>query len=163
MSQAGIASLTKSTPTIPTQFTEDSGVAIPAANNLNIFGGPGIHTSGSGSTVTISATGAGFTWQDQGVNLNPAVAENGYFATAAITITLPAAPSVGNTIAFIVDNTGALTIQANTGQTIRLGNVVSASAGTAVNTRQGDAIELVYRATDTSWIALSSVGSWSIT
>ncbi len=150
--------------TVPLQFTEDGAtVAIPSGGNLNILGGAGISTSGSGSTVTISATGAGFKWQDQGINLNPAVAENGYFVTAAITITLPAAPTIGNTIAFIVDTTSALTIQSTGTQTIRLGNVVSAAAGTAVSTRQGDSIELVYRVTDTSWIALCSNGSWSIT
>lgn len=38
---------------IPTQFTEDSGTAVPAANNLNIFGADGIKTTGSGSTVTV--------------------------------------------------------------------------------------------------------------
>jgi hypothetical protein len=163
MSQAGIANLSRSSPTIPLQFTEDTGVAVPAANNLNIVGGPGITTSGSGSTVTISATGSGFNWQDQGVSLNPAVANNGYFVTAAITITLPASPTVGTSVSFIVDTASALTIQANTGQTIRVGNIVSASAGTAVSTLRGDALELIYRATNTSWEALSSIGTWLIT
>jgi len=40
------------------QYTEDVGVAVPALNNLNIFGAGGITTSGAGSTVTISAEGA---------------------------------------------------------------------------------------------------------
>lgn len=40
-------------PTIPTQFTEDTGTAIPALNNLNIVGADGIKTIGSGSTVTV--------------------------------------------------------------------------------------------------------------
>lgn len=41
-------------PSVPLQFTEDTGIAVPAANNLNVFGGVGIDTSGTGSTVTIS-------------------------------------------------------------------------------------------------------------
>ena len=40
-----------------TQFTEDAGIAVPAAGNLNIVGGTGISTSGAGSTVTITAIG----------------------------------------------------------------------------------------------------------
>jgi hypothetical protein len=50
-------------PNVPTTFTEDSGTAVPAANNLNIVGGTstanvanGIQTVGSGSTVTINLT-----------------------------------------------------------------------------------------------------------
>lgn len=48
-----------STPAVPTVFTEDVGSATPAANNLNIFGGSGISTSGSGDTVTISLSNSG--------------------------------------------------------------------------------------------------------
>ncbi len=50
-------------PTVPTQFTEDTGVATPAGNNLNVFGDDttsndvdGITTTGAGSTVTILLT-----------------------------------------------------------------------------------------------------------
>jgi hypothetical protein len=43
-----------STPAVPTQFTTDSGIAVPVAGNLNILGTNGITTSGAGSTVTIS-------------------------------------------------------------------------------------------------------------
>lgn len=41
--------------TVATTYTEDSGSAVPALNNLNIFGSAGINTSGAGSTVTIAA------------------------------------------------------------------------------------------------------------
>lgn len=57
MSQAGIASVTKAVPTIPTQFTTDSGVAVPAANNLNDLGSGSITTSAVGDTVTTQLTG----------------------------------------------------------------------------------------------------------
>lgn len=44
-------------PDVPTQFTTDAGIAIPVANNLNIFGGNNIHTTGAGDTVTINVSG----------------------------------------------------------------------------------------------------------
>ncbi len=63
MSQAGRLNFTGSTPSIPTQFTTDDGVAVPVANNLNILTADtntnndnGIHSTGSGSTVTILLT-----------------------------------------------------------------------------------------------------------
>jgi hypothetical protein len=40
-----------------TLFTENTGTAIPVAGNLNMVGGTGISTSGSGNTVTITAVG----------------------------------------------------------------------------------------------------------
>jgi len=48
------------TSAVPTTFTTDSGVATPAANNLNIVGtaAQGISSSGSGSTVTLTVANA---------------------------------------------------------------------------------------------------------
>lgn len=66
MSQAG--SLTSGStpvipPNIPTSFVEDSGVATPAANIINVFGGDttddnilGLQTTGAGNTITIELT-----------------------------------------------------------------------------------------------------------
>lgn len=65
MSQAGIVAITASVlpPTVATSFTTDSGVAVPAANNLNVLANDttandtdGITTSGAGSTVTVLLT-----------------------------------------------------------------------------------------------------------
>lgn len=41
--------------TVATQYDEDSGSATPAAGVLNVVGGTGISTSGSGNTITIDA------------------------------------------------------------------------------------------------------------
>jgi hypothetical protein len=56
MSQGGINKITGSIlpPDVPLQFTTDAGVVIPAANNVNVFGGVGFNTSGAGSTITLN-------------------------------------------------------------------------------------------------------------
>lgn len=56
MSQAGVLNTQLSPPAVPLQFTTDNGIAIPAANNLNVLGGDGVETFGAGSTITIVAT-----------------------------------------------------------------------------------------------------------
>jgi len=66
VSQAGIINTTGgggSPPDVPTQFTTNDGIAVPVANNLNIFAEDstqnddnGITTEGAGDTVTILIT-----------------------------------------------------------------------------------------------------------
>lgn len=102
------------------------------------------------------------TWTDESTSFAPA-AGNGYFITGTTTATLPASPSQGNTISFAVDAATVLTIQANTGQVIRIGAAVSASAGTAASTARGDSVTLVYRSSDTAWIATSVIGTFTVT
>ena len=134
------------------------GRTLSAGTGISITNGTGV----SGNPV-ISATGAGFPWTDVSGAVSASV-NNGYFVTATCTSTLPSAPSQGDTIKYIVDNSSqVLTIQASAGKFIRLGNTVTAAAGTAVSTLQGDSIELVYRASDLTWFALASVGQWNLT
>lgn len=144
--------------TVGKTITGDSGGALsPTGGNWNIFGGPGITTSGSGSTLTIN--GVNFT-DNSGVF--SASVDNGYFLTAASTVTLPAAPSQGEVVRIIVDTTGSCVITANTGQVIRINNDVSSTAGTATNSARGDALWLVYRTTGAAWIAENSMGLWTL-
>jgi hypothetical protein len=113
-------------------------------------------------TAIVNPTNA-FPWTDVSGAVS-ASSNNGYFVIGTCTSTLPAAPSQGDTVKYIVDHASQLlTIQASPGQFIRLGNTVTAAAGTAVSTLRGDAIELVYRSSDLTWLSLSSVGQWSLT
>jgi hypothetical protein len=107
--------------------------------------------------------GTSMAWTDEATSFN-AVASNGYFITAgSVVATLPASPSQGNTISFAVDTTSSFEILANTGQYIRAGSAISASAGNAVNSARGDSLTLVYRSSDSVWIATSILGTWTIT
>lgn len=146
---------------VATSYVANVGTAVPVGNILNVLGSGGVTVTGAGSTLTISSGGGGFNWIDQGISITGA-ADTGYFTTAAITITLPAFATQGQGIAFIVDNAGALTIQAAAGQTIRIANNTSTVGGTATNTQRGDALWLVYRAADTTWISFNGNGGWNL-
>jgi len=119
-------------------------------------------SNGASALPTWQNTGS-FVWTDEGTNFN-ALAQNGYFITATCTATLPASPSQGNQISFTIDAaTTTVTITANTGQIIRIGTGVSASAGTAANNARGDSVTLVFRSSDSAWIASSVIGTWIVT
>lgn len=134
-----------------------TGRTLTAGTGISISNGDG--TSGN---PVISATGGAETWSDKATSF-AAVSNNGYFCTATLTATLPASPTNGDEISIYVDASATITITANTGQTLHVGSVVSASAGTAVNTLAGDAMTLVYRSTNTQWVALNFVGNWTVT
>jgi hypothetical protein len=147
-----------------TNFTSTAGFV--TSNNFTINTSGGLTGGGSitlGGTLNLVGTSTTFPWTDQSVSFS-AVVSNGYFVTATATATLPASPAQGNTISFAVDSvSGILTIQANTGQEIRIGKAVSALAGVALSNFDGDSVTLVFRASDSTWIATSSVGTWSVT
>lgn len=47
---------------LTTLYTEDTGTATPSSGNLNVFGGTGVNTVGSGNTITINAIGVAFNY-----------------------------------------------------------------------------------------------------
>lgn len=107
----------------------------------------------------VSSLGVGFPWIDQGTSIT--LAKNtGYFVTAATTQTLPASPSQGDVVKIVADTSGAVVVTANTGQKIRLGSLISSTAGTMTSTLQGDCMELVFRAATSTWISIADNGVW---
>lgn len=146
------------------QFNVVSGASTSTVNNISPSTSGFVLTSnGLAAQPTFQAIPfTPMTWTDESTSF-AAAANNAYFVTNTATATLPASPSQGNTIAFSLDTTSILTITANTGQIIRIGKAVSAAAGTAKSNFQGDSVTLVYRASDTAWIAQDVIGTWTVT
>lgn len=122
MSQAGVISGNSSVSGIT--FVEDVGAAHIAGGFLNVVGGDGIQTSGSGNTITISAVNLAMTWQVVDSTSNPVILapQNGYFADggASVQFYLPPAANVGAT--FIIAGEGNLwTLAQNANQQVILG------------------------------------------
>ncbi len=132
------------------------------SGEIFIVGTGGVNVTGTPltNTLTISVSASGISWSDKAASF-AAAASNGYFVTATATATLPASPSQGDTIEFNVVAATTLTVQANTGQFIRIGNSISAAAGTSVNTMIGDSLVLIYRSASTTWQAQNSMGGWN--
>jgi len=134
-------------------FTAGSGISLsPASPAVVSLGG----------SLTITATGGGFAWSDKSSTFTAAAA-NGYFCSATLTANLPASPANGDSIRIVSTGANVITIQAAGSQIIRLATVASSAGGTCASTQQGDAINLVYRSTDTTWYAVDSpTGGWNL-
>jgi hypothetical protein len=164
MSQAGLISVAGGGGSI--QFNENVGTALPAAGILNIVGGAGITTSGSGNTVTITAVSSGFTWNTitSANNVQQIAKENGYISTGGVlcTLLLPAAPTVGDT--FIVTGFSALwQIQQNALQQIYLGSTVTTAGviGSLTSTNALDHVQIAYVAAN-SWKVIDVIGNITV-
>ena len=113
----------------------------------------------SSPNITLQAASV-FNFIDQATSITVA-SNTGYFATAAVTLTLPSTAIQGTLIIIDCDTSGTIVVAANTGQIIRLGNQVSSSGGSMTNTAQGDCLTLRYRLADTTWQVVSSMGNWT--
>jgi len=150
-------------PSVATSYVTDSGTATPAANILNVLGGNGVSTRGSGNTVTVQVINDGFPWTDEAISFT-AQPQNGYFCTGTVTCNLPLSAGLTNgaTVIVYVDSASVVTIQAAAGQTIQVGSGQSSVAGTATSTSEGSVLTLAYRIFDQEWHAISDSGSWTL-
>ncbi len=105
-------------------------------------------TAGSGAPNLLAATDSNKVYTNEG-------------STAQNYHTLPTAVA-GLMFTFIVQDADGIRVTANTGDTIRIGNQVSASAGRIDSTTIGSAVILV-AINATEWVAISSVGTWTAT
>ena len=145
--------------TIATTYTADTGSATPAANNLNILGGPGVTTSASGSTVTINSV----VFTDQSAS-TAILSDSGSFCTngAGIILDLPAAPSQGELIEVVCTTANAVAIDAPVGDFIRAGALITSSGGTLTSTAIGDSVVMRFSNADQTWYCTSIIGTWLV-
>ncbi len=166
MSQAGLIDVEAATPTIPTSFTTDSGTAIPVVNVLEILGGAGIDTSGSGNTVTITVTAGAFSWNEETGTSATMVVENGYIANnaALVTLTLPATAALGEGVQIVGKGAGLFRIAQNAGQTIHFidTDTTTGVAGSLTAVEQYAAMELVCITANTDFAVLDSSGNYTV-
>lgn len=166
MSQVGIlgGGGSGSSPILFLQGNTGGDVGPNGTGEIFLLGTGGVAIAGNPgtNTLTVSVLGGGFTWNDENVSFNAAVS-NGYFITGPATAFLPASPSQGDTIIISVVNSAIVFVQANTGQEIVIGSSASSSGGTASITSEGGSVlELVYRAANSTWNTISSVGNWTL-
>lgn len=142
---------------LETLTADDTNQATAAAQNIDILGGPGITTTASGDTLTINSV----VYSDISGAIG-ALSDNGYFCTAATTLTLPASPLQGEIVEVVCDSAGPIVVTANAGQFIRNNQVITAAAGTATNSAIGDVLIMRYRDATTTWHVTSSIGLWGL-
>lgn len=134
-----------------------------------ITAGAGINVASGAGSITISSTGAMSFWQT--IDASQALAiDNGYICIAAgggpaaISLSLPAASSVGDIIEIVLDGATSWTVTQAAGQQIRMGmfETTAGVGGSLASTQQGDYIYLVCRTANTRWVVCGSVGNITI-
>ena len=140
-----------------TTFVEDTGSATPAAGIINILGGVGCTTSGSGNTVTIDVSTVGFDWVNVTGTSAQMVKEHGYAANNAglVTLTLPApgGTQFGDTVAAMNIGAGGFKIAQGAGQQMIIGpsSTTIGVTGYIQTTTTTDGIELICGPDNLTW------------
>lgn len=138
----------------------------PAAATLTA--GTGISISNGNNSITINATGGGFTWTDvTGTSATMAV-NNGYLADNAglVTLTLPATAVQFSSLAIVGKGAGGWKIAQNASQQILFGST-STTSGVTGNLASTNANDVVYLlattgGSSTVWTVVQSIGNITV-
>lgn len=130
--------------------------------------GTGIAITNGAGSITISASGSGFVWNDVTGATQTLAVENGYVTDRAggVTYTLPATAAFGDEI-LIAGKSGAWSVVQNANQQILLGSSSSTVGvgGSIASTNVGDCVHLlcITAGASTVWRALNFVGNITVT
>lgn len=142
----------------------DTAGVSPAAATLTA--GTGIAIVNGAGSITISATGTGFTWNEVTGTSQAIAVDNGYIANNAglVTFTLPASASLGDTFQIVGKGAGLFSIAQNAGQTIHYvaSDTTTGAGGSLTAIEQYAAIEIVCTTANTDWTVLDSSGNFTV-
>lgn len=140
---------------VPLQFDEDVGSAIPAANILNIVGSGGVSTSGAGNTVTITAgvtIPTTFT-EDMGSATPAANNLNIFGGTGIVTA------GAGDTVTISADADVATQYTCDAGVAVPVANNLNViGAGSTTTSGAGSTITILSSGGGIAWSEISVVG-----
>ena len=149
------------------QLPIGSGGADPVL--ATITPGTGISITNGAGSITIAATGAGFTWYDVTIGAATLAAESGYIADAAglTTFTMPTNNVFGDTIKIVGKGAGGWKVIYGAGQNIIFGSSASTiTTGNIASTNANDCVEMVCTTSSITapiFTVVNAVGNISIT
>ena len=142
----------------------DTAGVSPVAATLTA--GSGIGIVNAAGSITISATGTGFTWNEVTGTSQTIVIDNGYIANNAsqVDFTLPASGALGDTFQIVGKGAGGFKISQNAGQTIHYvaSDTTTGAGGSLAAVEQYAAIEIVCTTANTDWTVLDSSGNFTV-
>ena len=138
-------------PAVPLQFTaSDATIAVPVANNLNVFGTNGATTTAAGDTITVTTTGIAGSYVNVVGPTTYVVLPTDYFISCdstlgLITIQLPDAPTTYDT--FVIKDRAGTAETNNITVTTVGGAVLIDGLTSSLLTDEYDSEELLFNGT----------------
>ena len=128
---------------------------------VGVLLGAGQVLLGVASADPVAATLTSLQWVDVAGTTQAATVNSGYIISNAsqTTVTLPGTAAEGSVVAIAGKGAAGWVMAANTGQTIKLGNQTTTSAGSLTSTNLYDCVEVVCVTANLTWVARSVIGN----
>lgn len=141
--------------TVASTYTADVGSAMPAANNINIFGTNGISTSAAGSTVTVTAGGTiPTTFTEDAGSATPAANNLNIVGGSGITTA-----GAGDTVTITADAAVPLTFTEDAGFAVPAANNLNIiGAGSISTSGAGSTVTITGTGGGLGWQEITVVG-----
>lgn len=113
----------------------------------------------------VSLPGNILSWNNVAGTTQSAAINNGYIISNAsqTTVTLPATAAQGSIVAVQGFGASGWILTANSGQTIRIGNQVTSTAGSLTSTNLNDSVEVICVVANTTWSVRNFIGVLTVT